>query len=151
MDPHTTTATVQTKGRPLPLDVSWVLAPLLALPGVARGVVLSRDGLILGGSADVLGEVGERTAAMTSSVLGAARALCEGLSDSAVQEVEDIVISAGGGYYYIAPAGDRAAIVVAATRATNIGSLAYEVQLQVQKLIKALTEASTARTPDIPS
>ncbi|MER6951816.1 roadblock/LC7 domain-containing protein [Nonomuraea sp. NPDC000554] len=151
MDAHTTTAAVHAKGRPLALDVSWVLTPLLALPGVARGVVLSRDGLILGGSADVSVEAGERTAAMTSSVLGAARALCDGLSNGADGEVVDIVISAGTGYYYIAPAGERAAIVVAATGAVNIGTLAYEVQLQVQKLIKALNDASAARTPDIPT
>ncbi|MFD1542608.1 roadblock/LC7 domain-containing protein [Nonomuraea guangzhouensis] len=129
------------------LDVSWVLSPLLALPGVTRGVVLSRDGLILGGSSDVSTETGERAAAMTSSVLAAARALCDGLSDGSEDEVVDIVISAGSGYYYVAPAGDRAAIVVAATGAVNIGSLAYEVQLQVQKLIKALDEASAARVP----
>ncbi|MEV0352436.1 roadblock/LC7 domain-containing protein [Nonomuraea sp. NPDC050680] len=131
------------------LDVSWVLSPLLALPGVTRGVVLSRDGLILGGSADVSAESGERAAAMTSSVLGAARALCDGLSNGTEGEVVDIVISAGSGYYYVAPAGDRAAIVVAATGAVNIGSLAYEVQLQVQKLIKALNEASAARVPGV--
>lgn len=131
------------------LDVSWVLSPLLALPGVVRGVVLSRDGLILGGSSDVSAESGERAAAMTSSVLGAARALCDGLSNGAESEVVDIVISAGSGYYYVAPAGDRAAIVVAATGAVNIGALAYEVQLQVQKLIKALNEASAARVPGV--
>ncbi|MEV0146429.1 MULTISPECIES: roadblock/LC7 domain-containing protein [unclassified Nonomuraea] len=149
MDAHSAAPTAQTKGRPLSLDVSWVLAPLLALPGVSRGVVLSRDGLILGGSAGTSVESGERAAAMTSSVLGAARALCDGLSNGADGEVVDIVISAGTGYYYIAPAGERAAIVVAATGAVNIGSLAYEVQLQVQKLIKALDEASAARTPGV--
>jgi predicted regulator of Ras-like GTPase activity (Roadblock/LC7/MglB family) len=149
MDTHSASGRVQTKGRPLSLDVSWVLSPLLALPGVARGVVLSRDGLILGGSADVSAESGERAAAMTSSVLGAARALCDGLSNGTEGEVVDIVISAGSGYYYVAPAGDRAAIVVAATGAVNIGSLAYEVQLQVQKLIKALNEASAARVPGV--
>lgn len=148
---HTPAATPRPSRRPLTLDVSWVLSPLLALPGVASGVVLSRDGLILGGSANVSVEAGERTAAMTSSVLGAARALCEGLSNGADGEVVDIVISAGDGYYYIAPAGDRAAIVVAATGAVNVGSLAYEVQLQVQKLIKALNDASAARTPEIPA
>ncbi|SDH70316.1 roadblock/LC7 domain-containing protein [Nonomuraea jiangxiensis] len=151
MDAHTTAAAAQGRRRPLSLDVSWVLSPLLALPGVTSGVVLSRDGLILGGSPDVSVETGERTAAMTSSVLGAARALCEGLSNGADGEVVDIVISAGSGYYYIAPAGDRAAIVVAATGAVNVGSLAYEVQHQVQKLIKALNDASAARTPDIPA
>ncbi|MFI7444469.1 roadblock/LC7 domain-containing protein [Nonomuraea indica] len=147
MDAHSASGRVHTKGRPLSLDVSWVLSPLLALPGVARGVVLSRDGLVLGGSADVNAETGERAAAMTSSVLGAARALCLGLGNGGDGEVVDIVISADTGYYYIAPAGDRAAIVVAATSSVNVGSLAYEVQLQVQKLIKALDEASAARTP----
>jgi predicted regulator of Ras-like GTPase activity (Roadblock/LC7/MglB family) len=151
MDAHPTAAATRGRRRPLPIDVSWVLSPLLALPGVTSGVVLSRDGLILGGSADVSVEAGERTAAMTSSTLGAARALCEGLSNGADGEVVDIVISAGTGYYYIAPAGDRAAIVVAANGSVNIGSLAYEVQLQVQKLIKALNDASAARTPDIPT
>ncbi|UBU17839.1 roadblock/LC7 domain-containing protein [Nonomuraea gerenzanensis] len=148
---HIPAATPRPRRRPLTLDVSWVLSPLLALPGVVSGVVLSRDGLILGGSADVSVEAGERTAAMTSSVLGAARALCEGLSNGADGEVVDIVISAGTGYYYLAPAGDRAAIVVAATGAVNVGSLAYEVQLQVQKLIKALNDASAARTPETPA
>ena len=94
MDTHSASGRVQTKGRPLSLDVSWVLSPLLALPGVARGVVLSRDGLILGGSADVTTESGERAAAMTSSVLGAARALCDGLSGGSDSGVVDIVISA---------------------------------------------------------
>ncbi|GAA2268841.1 hypothetical protein GCM10010149_07160 [Nonomuraea roseoviolacea subsp. roseoviolacea] len=147
MDAHSAATTAQTRGRPLSLDVSWVLAPLLALPGVASGVVLSRDGLILGGSAGLSVEAGERSAAMTSSVLGAARALCAGLGGAADGEVVDIVISTGAGYTYIAPAGERAAIVVSATGGVNIGSLAYEVQLQVQKLIKALDEASAARTP----
>ncbi|TDE27150.1 histidine kinase [Nonomuraea mesophila] len=149
MDAHSASGRAQAKGRPLPLDVSWVLSPLLALPGVVSGVVLSRDGLILGGSADVTTESGERAAAMTSSVLGAARALCAGLSNGTDDEVVDIVISAGSGYYYVAPAGDRAAIVVAATGVVNIGALAYEVQLQVQKLIKALDEASAARVPGV--
>ncbi|GAA4519835.1 histidine kinase [Nonomuraea sp. C10] len=149
MDAHSASGRVPTKGRALSLDVSWVLSPLMALPGVTRGVVLSRDGLILGGSADVTTETGERAAAMTSSVLGAARALCDGLSGGSEGGVVDIVISADSGYYYIAPAGDRAAIVVAATGAVNVGALAYEVQLQVQKLIKALDEASAARVQGV--
>jgi predicted regulator of Ras-like GTPase activity (Roadblock/LC7/MglB family) len=149
MDTHSASGRARTKGRALSLDVSWVLSPLLALPGVMRGVVLSRDGLILGSSADVTTESGERTAAMTSSVLGAARALCDGLSGGSDGGVVDIVISADTGYYYVAPAGDRAALVVAANGAVNIGTLAYEVQLQVQKLIKALDEASAARVPGV--
>ncbi|GLW08027.1 hypothetical protein Misp01_31570 [Microtetraspora sp. NBRC 13810] len=147
MDPH---PAAQVRGVPLRRDMSWILTPLLNLADVTSGVVLTRDGLVLGSSSGVPREDAEATAAMASSALAAGRALRERLTRSEV-EITETVINAADGFTYIAPAGDRAAIVVATGPKANIGALAYEVQLVVQQLIKALDEASSARTPGRPA
>ncbi|MEV0844685.1 roadblock/LC7 domain-containing protein [Streptomyces sp. NPDC049954] len=142
-----TPGTPPVKGAPLARNLSWVLEPLLELPHVEGGVVFSRDGLILGSAPSVSTDDGEAVAAVTSSTLGSVRALVDRAGGGADQGIDEVVVSTPKGLYYVAPAGEGAGLVLWAGREADMGRLAYEVQVQVSKLVAALTEAAKSRAP----
>lgn len=155
---HTTdTSTTPVRGRPYIQDLSWVLEPLMELPGVTHGVILSRDGLALGGSATLPREVREAVAAVTATILGGSRALAGTLpirgpqSGEEPADIDDVVISARGGFFFLAPAAQRAALIVTATPRVDVGQIAYHVRLQTTRLARALEQASSPRTPGLPA
>ncbi|MGW6605308.1 roadblock/LC7 domain-containing protein [Streptomyces sp. NPDC055036] len=130
---------------PLGQDLSWILAPLLELPGVLGGVIYSRDGLVLGAAPGLHRDTADPVAAIASSVLSAAQEMVRQNDDAAVTE---LVVGAGeGGVYYVTSAGDGAGMVLWAGPGIDMGRLAQEVQVQVSRLTGALNEASKSRTP----
>ncbi|GAA1192791.1 hypothetical protein GCM10009654_57580 [Streptomyces hebeiensis] len=131
---------------PLLQDMSWILSPLLEIPNVKAGVVLSRDGLILGSSDTVDTTSAEGVAAMTSSVLGAVRTLAKTFG-GANERIGDLVASTDGSIYYIAPAGRGGALVLRAGPDVDLQRLAFEVRVQTSKLDEAIDEANQSRTP----
>lgn len=66
--------------RPLLRDMSWVLTPLLEVPGVVHALVLSGDGMIQGATQSLTREAGEGASAMASAVQGACKELVRKLA-----------------------------------------------------------------------
>ncbi|MFI9362381.1 roadblock/LC7 domain-containing protein [Kitasatospora sp. NPDC053057] len=127
-------------------EISWVLNPLLELPGVLHAVVATGDGLVEGAS-DGLGRASaERVAAMTATVHAAARAFTTAFTDTERPRLAQTVVESDLGYAIVVPAGENTSLAVFTAPDAQLGNVAYQMQLQVAALGRAL--ASPSRQQD---
>lgn len=119
-------------------DASWVLDPLLALPGVVHGLVVTSDGLVWGASPGLARETAEGAAAMVSALRGAARALTAALSGDPEALIRQIVLESGDGYVFALPAGHHSVLTLYTGRDVDMGNVTYEMQCQVASLAGVL-------------
>ncbi|MQS14415.1 roadblock/LC7 domain-containing protein [Streptomyces kaniharaensis] len=127
-------------------EISWVLTPLLELPGVLHAVIATGDGLVEGAS-DGLGRASaERVAAMTATVHAAARAFTTAFTDTAQPRLAQTVVESDLGYAIVVPAGENTSLAVFTSTDAQLGNVAYQMQVQVAALGRAL--ASPPRRPD---
>jgi predicted regulator of Ras-like GTPase activity (Roadblock/LC7/MglB family) len=115
-------------------DMSWVLEPLLVLPGVVHGLVLSADGMVQGASAGLTREAGEGASAMMSALQGAARAVGAALSGDLNTQVRQIVVETDNGFVFAVPAGENTVLTVFATHHVDMGVVTHHMQIQVNTL-----------------
>ncbi|MFF2519284.1 roadblock/LC7 domain-containing protein [Streptomyces sp. NPDC058086] len=115
-------------------DVSWVLEPLLGLPGVVHALVLSSDGMVQGASPDLSREAGEGAAAMMSALQGAARAVAVSFSGDEHTRLQQLVVDTDTGFVFATPAGMNTVMAVYATRNIDMGVVAHHMQIQVATL-----------------
>ncbi|MGK5496733.1 roadblock/LC7 domain-containing protein [Streptomyces sp. URMC 125] len=120
--------------RPVPSDVSWVLEPLLDLPGVVHALVLSSDGMVQGASPDLGREAGEGAAAMMSALQGAARSLAISFSGDNGTQLRQVVVDTDSGFVLATPAGTNTVMAVYASRDVDMGVVAHHMQIQVATL-----------------
>ncbi|MFB7943584.1 roadblock/LC7 domain-containing protein [Kitasatospora phosalacinea] len=124
-------------------DLSWVLTPLLDLPGVQNAVIATGDGLVTGQSADLGRDGADRVAAMTASLHAAARAFTTAFTGAEKVALNQTVVESEHGYAVVTPAGENSSLAVFALPGADLGTIAYQMQVQVAALARAL--ASPAR------
>ncbi|MFJ9695753.1 roadblock/LC7 domain-containing protein [Kitasatospora sp. NPDC101183] len=131
---------------PTPVDeISWVLTPLLELPGVLHAVIATGDGLVEGAS-DGLGRASaERVAAMTATLHAAARAFTTAFTDSERPGLAQTVVESDLGYAIVVPAGENTSLAVFAGPEAQLGNVAYQMQIQVAALGRALASPTRQR------
>ncbi|MFD5467342.1 roadblock/LC7 domain-containing protein [Kitasatospora sp. NPDC127059] len=123
-------------------EISWVLSPLLELPGVLHAVVATGDGLVEAAS-DGLGRASaERVAAMTATVHAAARAFTTAFTDTERPRLAQTVVESDLGYAIVVPAGENTSLAVFTAPDAQLGNVAYQMQLQVAALGRALASPS---------
>ncbi|MFJ3790750.1 roadblock/LC7 domain-containing protein [Kitasatospora sp. NPDC090091] len=127
-------------------EISWVLTPLLELPGVLHAVIATGDGLVEGAS-DGLGRASaERVAAMTATLHAASRAFTTSFTDVEQPRLAQTVVESDLGFAIVVPAGENTSLAVFTTPEAQLGNVAYQMQVQVAALGRAL--ASPARRQD---
>ncbi|MGA5819532.1 roadblock/LC7 domain-containing protein [Kitasatospora sp. NPDC094028] len=127
-------------------EISWVLHPLLELPGVLHAVIATGDGLVEGAS-DGLGRASaERVAAMTATVHAAARAFTTAFTDVERPALAQTVVESDLGYAIVVPAGENTSLAVFTSPEAQLGNVSYQMQIQVAALARAL--ASPCRQQD---
>ncbi|WP_395294005.1 roadblock/LC7 domain-containing protein [Kitasatospora hibisci] len=127
-------------------EISWVLTPLLELPGVLHAVIATGDGLVEGAS-DGLGRASaERVAAMTATLHAASRAFTTSFTDVEQPRLAQTVVESDLGFAIVVPAGENTSLAVFTTSEAQLGNVAYQMQVQVAALGRAL--ASPARRQD---
>lgn len=127
---------------PTATEISWVLNPLLELPGVLHAVVASGDGLVEAAS-DSLGRASaERVAAMTATVHAASRAFTTAFTDTERPRLAQTVVESDLGYAIVVPAGENTSLAVFTAPDAQLGNVAYQMQLQVTALGRALASPS---------
>ncbi|WP_371477773.1 roadblock/LC7 domain-containing protein [Kitasatospora sp. NBC_00315] len=126
-------------------QISWVLTPLLELPGVLHAVIATGDGLVEGASQDLSRASAERVAAMTATVHAAARAFTTAFTDQQPRLAQTVVES-DLGFAVVVPAGQNTSLAVFASPDAQLGNVAYQMQVQVAALSRAM--ASPARHQD---
>ncbi len=129
--------------RPLADDISWVLDPVLELPGVLHAVIATGDGLVEGASADLSRASAERVAAMTATLHAASRAFTTAFTDDEQPKLAQTVVESEHGFAIVVPAGQNTSLAVFTTPDAQLGNVAYQMQVQVAAL--ARTMASPAR------
>ncbi|MEV0092304.1 roadblock/LC7 domain-containing protein [Streptomyces sp. NPDC050738] len=133
--------------RPLLRDMSWVLAPLMEVPGVVHALVLSGDGMIQGASENLTREAGEGASAMASALQGAGKELVRNLAGEVESPVvHQVVVSTTYGFAFLIPAGDNTVMAVFAHSTVDMGVIAHAMQVQVAKLgAKAMSSPPRVR------
>jgi predicted regulator of Ras-like GTPase activity (Roadblock/LC7/MglB family) len=132
--------------RPLAEDLSWVLDPLLELPGVQHALIATGDGLLEGASPSLDRVSAERVAAMTATLHAAARAFTTAFTDDESPRLAQTVVESAEGFAVVVPAGQNTSLALFAAPDTQLGNIAYQMQVQVAALARAMS--APAREPD---
>ena len=127
-----TTASVQQPG-----SFSWLITDFVRrVPGVAHAVVVSADGLLLAGSHGLPRDRAEQLSAVSSGLIsltaGAARCFEGGSVNQTVVEMER-------GYLFLMSISDGSCLSVLAAPNCDIGLVAYEMTLLVERVGQQLT------------
>jgi uncharacterized protein len=121
-------------------DLDWLVTSFVdRVPDVAHAVVVSADGLTLAVSEGFAQERADQLAAVTSGVTsltqGAARLFEAGM-------VVQTVIEMQAGVLVIMAISSGASLAVLATSSCDLGLVAYEMTLLVERAGRALTPAA---------
>jgi uncharacterized protein len=112
------------------------------VPGVAHAVVVSADGLLLAASARLPGDRADQLAAVASGLIsltqGAAR--CFGAGG-----VRETVVEMERGVMLVMSISDGSSLAVLADPRSDIGQVAYEMTLLVDRVGRMLTPELRAR------
>ncbi|CAM4527610.1 roadblock/LC7 domain-containing protein [Nocardia ninae] len=113
-------------------DLNWLLDDLVdRLAGVRHAVVLSTDGLLLGRSSAMTREDAEHFGAMSSALYGLARSAGNRFDGGGVRQA---VIELDRAVLFVTSAGDNACLALQAIESANLGMVAYEMNLTVQRV-----------------
>jgi uncharacterized protein len=121
-------------------DLGWLVSNFVErVPGVAHAIVVSADGLALAMSAGFPQERADQLAAVTSGLTsltqGAARLFEAGLVVQTVVEMQ-------AGVLVVMAISNGSSLAVLAGSACDLGLVAYEMTLLVERAGRALTPAT---------
>ncbi|MFC8527206.1 roadblock/LC7 domain-containing protein [Nocardia sp. NPDC057227] len=122
-----------------PSNLNWLLDDLVErLAGVQHVVVLSTDGLLLGHSNSLRREDAEHFAAMSSTLYGLARSAGARFEGGGVRQA---MIEFDHAVQFVTAAGSNACLALQAGESANLGMVAYEMNLVVQRIGASLSTA----------
>jgi predicted regulator of Ras-like GTPase activity (Roadblock/LC7/MglB family) len=115
----------------------WLITDFVRrVPGAAHGVLVSADGLLLAPSEGLPQERAEQLSAVASGLIslthGAARCFEAGGVNQTVVEMER-------GYLFLMSVSDGSSLAVLAAPTCDIGTVAYEMTLLVERVGQQLT------------
>lgn len=115
----------------------WLVTDFVRrVAGVAHAAVVSADGLLLAGSEGLPQERAEQLSAVASGLMslteGAARCFAAGSVNQTVVEMEQ-------GYLFLMSISDGSSLAVLASPRCDIGLVAYEMTLLVERVGSQLT------------
>jgi len=118
-------------------DFGWLLTDFVRrVRGAAHAVVVSADGLLLSASDGLPQDRADQLAAVASGLVsltdGAARSFNGG-------HVNQTVVEMDRGYLFLMSVGDGACLAALAAPSTDIGALAYEMALLVDRVGRELS------------
>jgi uncharacterized protein len=129
---------VSTPGRPV-RDLSWLITNLAErVPDVAHAIVVSSDGLPLATSAGFPQEHAEQLAAVTSGLASLTQGASRVFEGGAVVQT---VVEMYRGVLVVMAISNGASLAVLAT-STDLGLVAYEMTLLVERAGRVLTPAA---------
>jgi predicted regulator of Ras-like GTPase activity (Roadblock/LC7/MglB family) len=126
-----------------PDNFAWLTDDFVRqVPGVAHAIVVSADGLLLAGSRGLPRDRGEQLSAVASGLVslthGAARCFEAG-------GVNQCVVEMDRGYLFLMSISDGSCLAVLAAPNCDIGLVAYEMTLLVERVGKQMTPELRAR------
>jgi predicted regulator of Ras-like GTPase activity (Roadblock/LC7/MglB family) len=126
-------------------ELSWLLDDLTRrVPGIRHAIVLSSDGLAMGGSRNLTLEDAEHLSAISagshSLATGAGRHFGMG-------GVRQTIIELEGGFLFITAAGQGARLAVLAAAEAELGMITYEMALLVKRVGEHLSAQPRVAAP----
>ncbi|NYJ37305.1 putative regulator of Ras-like GTPase activity (Roadblock/LC7/MglB family) [Nocardiopsis aegyptia] len=120
-------------------NLDWLLDDLVdRVVGAAHAIVLSSDGLLLGGSRGLSSQDAEHLSAVASAFQSLARGTGRHFGGG---EVRQTVVEMEHSYLFVTAAGTGACLAVLATEDADVGLVAYEMNLRVKRVGQFLTAA----------
>ncbi|KOX12036.1 roadblock/LC7 domain-containing protein [Nocardiopsis sp. NRRL B-16309] len=120
-------------------NLDWLLDDLVdRVVGAAHAIVLSSDGLLLGGSRGLSAQDAEHLSAVASAFQSLARGTGRHFGGG---EVRQTVVEMEHSYLFVTAAGTGACLAVLATEDADVGLVAYEMNLRVKRVGQFLTAA----------
>ena len=122
---------------PPPADLGFLLTNLVDnVPGVRDAAVVSSDGLLIALSHGVDRAAGDRLAAVAAGLMSVARGAGAPMQAGAVHE---IIVELEHALIIVMGISDGSSLVVVATRPCDLGLVAYEMAMLVDRAGEALT------------
>ncbi|HEY8371549.1 MAG TPA: roadblock/LC7 domain-containing protein [Pseudonocardiaceae bacterium] len=129
-------------------ELNWLLDDLAErVVGVRHAVVLSADGLLLGRSNALSAEDAEHLAAMASAFQSLARGAGRHFGGGQVRQT---VVEMDHAFLFVTAAGQGACLAVLGEEDSDVGLIAYEMNMLVKRVGKHLSSAprSAQATPE---
>ncbi|MBG0815447.1 roadblock/LC7 domain-containing protein [Planomonospora sp. ID82291] len=113
-------------------ELSWLLDDLTRrVPGIRHAIVLSSDGLAMGGSQGLTREDTEHLSAISAG----SHSLAQGAGRHfGLGGVRQTIIELEGGFLFVTAAGQGARLAVLAAHDADLGMVTYEMALLVKRV-----------------
>ena len=113
-------------------NLDWLLDDLVQrVAQIDKAVILSRDGLAIGASADLSREDAEHLAAVAAGFQSLARGTSEHFGGGAVRQT---VVEMESAILFVMAAGEGSCLAVLAALGADLGQVAYEMALLVRRV-----------------
>ncbi|OXM60961.1 roadblock/LC7 domain-containing protein [Amycolatopsis vastitatis] len=113
-------------------ELDWLLDELVErLPGAEKAVVLSADGLLIGGSRGMAREDAEHLSAMASAFQSLARGVGSRFDKGHVRQT---VVELDRAFLIVTAAGRGACLALLAAEEADMAMVAYEMNVMVQQV-----------------
>lgn len=120
-------------------DINWLLDELLdRAVGSRHAIVLSADGLLIGRSHDLVKEDAEHLSAVASAFQSLARGTGRHFGGG---EVLQTIVEMENAYLFVTGAGRGACLAVLAEESSDVGLIAYEMNVLVEQVGRYLNAA----------
>ena len=117
--------------------LGWLLDDLVVrVPHIRQAVVLSRDGLVVAASKNLARDDAEQLAAVASGLHSLARGAAAHFHGGRVHQT---MIEMDRSFLFVTAAGEGSCLAVLADVGTDVGLVAYEMAVLVQRLGSHLT------------
>lgn len=127
-------------------DLSWLLDDLVNRVGqIQQAVLLSKDGLVMGASANVTRDAAEHVAAISAGVQSLANGACDHFGK---KDVRQTIIEMDDALFFVCSAGNGSCLAVLSDSGGNAGLVGYEMAMLTKRLRKRLTAAPRLASAD---
>lgn len=124
-------------------DLNWLLEDLVQrVADIRHAVLLSADGLLIAASAGLEREDAEHLSAVASGFQSLARGSGRHFQGGSVRQT---VVELDTGFLFVTAAGHGASLAVVAAASCDVGLVAFEMNLLIQRVGKSL--ATVSRSP----
>ena len=128
-----------------PSDLKWVLEDLvIRVPEVKDAILLSEDGLLISASAGLSRVDADHLAAVASGYQSLSRGAGRLIESGPVRQT---IVEMESAFLFITAAGERACLAVVSAAESDIGLIAYEMAVLVQRVGAALSTSHRAGPP----
>ncbi|MEJ3741701.1 roadblock/LC7 domain-containing protein [Actinomycetes bacterium KLBMP 9797] len=117
---------------------SFLLDDLCRIPGIANALAVSSDGLLIARSTKLPKDHADQLAAFTSGLASLTNGIASLMNAS---PVEQTVVDMNDGRIVIMAIGDGSVLTVLAAKSADMGQVAYEMAMLINRVGAALTPA----------